>query len=450
MKSYLQDLYQIAVERALPEVCLLPYLEKIDASNGLCVLGAGKASVKMAETTQRFFGEQCFGAVVTRHGYTDETRIGNIDILKGGHPIPDEGSAFAAQRILELASQSAADVPVLFLISGGGSALMTLPIDGVSLEDKIEVNKFLLGCGASIHEINTVRKQLSQVKGGKLAKAINGPHYSLIISDVVGDDPSFIASGPTVQDATSHEQALWVLKKYHHPDYDKIASLFAEMSLRGSEQSTVTPTDHTDQALTPLTLIPTTLTPRTNSAPAAEMKGEVSIIANAKQSIDAAIMRAKDDGWDTRVIDYQQEGEAKTVAKAHAEIALAALKEQRPIILFSGGELTVSLNNTLGAGGPNQEYALALAIALNGQKGICALACDTDGIDGNRDVAGAYVDETTLARCQALHLVPQTALEQNNTFALFETLGDLIITGPTHTNVNDFRAIMINPTNKAL
>lgn len=423
MKSYLQNLYRIAVEQALPEYCLPPHLSKIDASNGLCVLGAGKASVKMAQATHRFFGDKCFGAVVTRHGYTEATHVGNIEVLKGGHPIPDEASAAAAEKMLQLASECDANIPVLFLISGGGSALMSLPIDGLPLATKIDINRFLLGCGASIHEINTVRKQLSKVKGGKLGQAINGPHYSYIISDVVGDDPSFIASGPTVPDTSTPQQALSILKRYNNPYYEQVSSLLANVS-----NDSLANNKHDK--------------PRNTQLP-----GEVAIIANAEQSIDAAITQAKADGWEVEVIDYQQEGEARKVAQSHAQIALQALKEKRAVMFFSGGELTVSLNNTQGAGGPNQEYALALAMALKGAKGISALACDTDGVDGNRDVAGAYIDENTLQRSDALGLKPEQALANNESFAFFQCLDDLIITGPTHTNVNDFRVIVVNPVN---
>ncbi|MBA6295703.1 glycerate kinase [Colwellia sp. MB02u-9] len=415
-KIFLQDLFIIAVNESLPSVCMPKYLSDIDASKGLCVIGAGKASVDMAKTMYEYFGDKCYGTVVTRHGYTTEKNIGTIKILTAGHPIPDKDSQAAGKEILALAQNTPEDIPVIFLISGGGSALMSLPIDEVTFDEKMQLNKFLLGCGASIDEINGVRQQLSKVKGGKLLQAIKGKSHTLIISDVVGDDPKIIASGPTVENSTTGAQALSTLVKY---GWQPISSV--EKALLQTNTNKVKNID--TQA----------------------NRHKLSIMANARQSIDKVIASIDLSKWQIHVINYDEVGDANEVAKQHAALALAAYESGQKTLLFSGGELTVTLAKNAGQGGPNQQYMLALAIALNGAKGICALACDTDGIDGSEDIAGAYIDETTLARAQEKALQPEQFLASNDSYNFFKPLNDLIITGPTHTNVNDFRAIMIDP-----
>jgi glycerate 2-kinase len=416
-KKFLQNLFEIAVNESLASVCMPKHLATIDASNGLCVIGAGKAAVDMAKTIENYFGDKCYGAVVTRHGYTTENNIGAIKILAAGHPIPDKGSLAAGEEILALAKNTPTNVPVVFLISGGGSALLSLPIDGVTFEEKMLLNQFLLASGASIDEINTVRKQLSQVKGGKLAQAIKGEFYTLIISDVVGDNPEIIASGPTVEDSGTASQALAILANYH---WQAITSIEQILQAQEKKQS----------SLKKLAVQPKNVT----------------IMANARQSIDKVISTIDSSKWHTQVLNYDEVGDANIIAQKHADIALNTLKNDKPTLLFSGGELTVTLAKNPGQGGPNQQYMLALAIALKGIKGIVALACDTDGIDGSKDVAGAYVDTTTLSRAQTLGLSPEDHLKRNDCFNFFNPLDDLIITGPTHTNVNDFRVIMIDPS----
>ncbi|WP_077340690.1 glycerate kinase type-2 family protein [Pseudocolwellia agarivorans] len=419
-KKFLQNLFEIAVNESLPSVCMPKHLENIDASNGLCVIGAGKAAVDMANTMHQFFGEKCYGTVVTRHGYTNNLSIGRIKILTAGHPIPDEGSIEAGKEILALAHSVPKDVPVVFLISGGGSALLSLPIEGVSFAEKMQINKFLLASGASIDEINCVRKQLSQIKGGKLAEAVKGEFYTLIISDVVGDDPATIASGPTIKDNTTGEQALNVLTKYHwQPIASVEKALLAEQVKEGISAQSIFP----------------------------EPIKNFTIMANARQSIDKAIASVDLAKWKIKVLNYDEIGDANKVAAEHAKIALKTQMLNEPTLLFSGGELTVTLDKEAGHGGPNQQYMLALAKELQGAKGISALACDTDGVDGNQDVAGAFIDETTIKRAQDKGLLLESYLKKNNSFNFFEPLGDLIITGPTHTNVNDFRVIMIEPVN---
>jgi hydroxypyruvate reductase len=413
-KPFLKDLFTIAVNESLSSVCMPKHLSNIDASNGLCIIGAGKASVDMAETIYQRFGEKCYGTIVTRHGYTEKSSIGRIQILSAGHPIPDEGSLHAGQEILALAKRTPKDVPVLFLISGGASAMMSLPIDEISFEEKMQLNQFLLASGASINEINVVRKQLSKIKGGKLAQAIKGKYQTLIISDVVGDDLSTIASGPTVKDNSTRTQALAVLNKYHWHPIETV-----EQFLQTNDENSI----------------------KLNSIPSET----VTIMANARNSIDKAISCVDHDQWHTSVLDYDEVGDANVVAKQHAKIALQAKASGLPTLLFSGGELTVTLCENSGQGGPNQQYMLALAAEINGIKGISALACDTDGIDGSEDVAGAFIDATTIARASEKKISIEKHLRHNDCYNFFKQLDDLIITGPTHTNVNDFRVIMVEP-----
>lgn len=411
-RDFLIKLFNIAVKQALPQTCMPAHLTNIDATNGLCVLGAGKASVQMAEVIHQHFGEKCYGKIVTRHGYTDKSHIGKIAVLKAGHPIPDEHSAIAAEEILTLAKATPANIPVLFLISGGGSALMCMPVAGMSLHEKIEINKFLLASGADIGEINQVRKAISGIKGGKLAQAITGSHHTLVVSDVVGDHAETIASGPTVTQKVDNNAVIEVMTKYQWPHIDKLKQV--------------------------LTADITAATKKTQS-------NSFTLVANAQQSIDKSANFAREQGWPVEVLSYEQQGEAAEVAKQHAKIALEKLSQNKPCLLLSGGELTVTLHNQQGAGGPNQEYLLALAIALNKAPNIYAIACDTDGIDGNRDVAGAVISPDTLARSQEINLAPEYYLANNLSHDFFNQLSDLVITGPTHTNVNDFRAILISP-----
>lgn len=410
--SLLVDLFNVAVQQALPHNCMKSHLAQIDASKGLCVLGAGKASVQMAQVVEQYFGDKCYGKIVTRHGYTDQKSIGNIQVLSAGHPIPDQHSALAAEAILQEAQNTPADIPVLFLISGGGSALMSMPIAGLSFEQKIEINKFLLASGASIDEINLVRKALSAIKGGKLAQAIKGEHHTLVISDVVGDQAEIIASGPTIAHKIDTSAVMAVMEKYAWPDLAQIETV--------------------------LSVLPT-------QSNATNAKDNFVLIANAKQSIDAAADIAEQKGLNVEIISYEQQGDATEVANEHAKLVFEKVKSGTSCLLLSGGELTVKLNNPNGAGGPNQEYMLALAMALKGQENVYALACDTDGVDGNRDVAGAMISPDTLIRAKALGLDPKSQLKNNLTHDFFDQLNDLVITGPTHTNVNDFRAILITP-----
>jgi len=408
-KSFLIDLFTTAVNACKPSACMSKYLENIDASKGLCVVGAGKAAAEMAAEVNRFYGDKCFGAVVTRYGYESSGDTGRIKVLSANHPTPDDNSLAAGKELLELVKNNPADIPILFIISGGGSSLMCLPVDDVPFSQKQKLNQFLLRSGASVDEINVVRKQLSLVKGGKLAQAAKSDYVTLIISDVVGDKPSDIASGPTISDGSTKADALAILQKYNWPVIAEV-----EAHLLKPEQER-----------------------------AADTIGEHFIVANAQHAIDSAISIAQHEGWETQVLGYDIQGEAKEVAKQHAAIALEQKGQGKRVMLFSGGELTVTVADVYGDGGPNQEYLMALAEALNGEAGIYALACDTDGVDGSKDVAGAYINSTTVTRAQSAGESLQAQLEGHNSHQFFKAIDDLIITGPTNTNVNDFRVIVI-------
>lgn len=408
-KSFLIDLFTTAVNACKPSACMSKYLENIDASKGLCVVGAGKAAAEMAAEVNRFYGDKCFGAVVTRYGYESSGDTGRIKVLSANHPTPDDNSLAAGKELLELVRNNPADIPILFIISGGGSSLMCLPVDDVPFSQKQKLNQFLLRSGASVDEINVVRKQLSLVKGGKLAQAAKSNYVTLIISDVVGDKPSDIASGPTISDGSTKADALAILQKYNWPVIAEV-----EAHLLKPEQERV-----------------------------ADTVGEYFIVANAQHAIDSAISVAQHEGWETQVLGYDIQGEAKEVAKQHAAIALEQKAQGKRVMLFSGGELTVTVADVYGDGGPNQEYLMALAEALNGEAGIYALACDTDGVDGSKDVAGAYINSTTVIRAQSAGESLQAQLEGHNSHQFFKAIDDLIITGPTNTNVNDFRVIVI-------
>ena len=408
-KSFLIDLFTTAVNACKPSACMSKYLENIDASKGLCVVGAGKAAAEMAAEVNRFYGDRCFGAVVTRYGYESSGDTGRIKVLSANHPTPDDNSLAAGKELLDLVKNNPADIPILFIISGGGSSLMCLPVDDVPFSQKQKLNQFLLRSGASVDEINVVRKQLSLVKGGKLAQAAKSDYVTLIISDVVGDKPSDIASGPTISDGSTKADALAILQKYNWPVIKEV-----QAHLLKPEQER-----------------------------AADTIGEYFIVANAQHAIDSAIGVAQHQGWETQVLGYDIQGEAKEVAKQHAAIALEQKAQGKRVMLFSGGELTVTVADVYGDGGPNQEYLMALAEALNGEAGIYALACDTDGVDGSKDVAGAYINSTTITRAQNAGESLQAQLEGHNSHQFFKAIDDLIITGPTNTNVNDFRVIVI-------
>jgi len=422
-RELLARLFEAAVSAAHPDRCLPPHLPEFPRRGRLIVTGAGKAAAAMASTTARFYagaasGARLVGLVATRHGWGRPNAL--IEVVEAGHPVPDAKSVAAAEGALALARSATADDHVLCLLSGGASALWTAPVAGVTLEAKQDLTRSLLRAGARISEINCVRKHLSRIKGGRLAAAACPARLlTLAISDVPGDDPATIGSGPTVADPTTLAEAREVLRRYSIVPRPEIAAV-----LERSENETLKP-----------------------SAPEL-VTSSYRLVATPSAALAAAATRAAEAGYHPRVLGDALEGEARVVAVDHARLALAARRRGERVAILSGGELTVTVKGR-GTGGPNQEYALALAMALGEEPGIAAIAADTDGTDGGggdaADPAGAVVTPDSLARARALDLNAATFLANNDSTAFFRALGDLVETGPTHTNVNDFRAILVDP-----
>ena len=410
---FLRRLFDRAVEVADPMRSLKDFLPE-KPKGRVIVVGAGKASARMAEAVEAAWGP-CEGLVITRYGYARSCE--GIEIVEAAHPVPDEAGLEATARMLSLVEGAGEGDFVLALISGGASALLVQPVAGVSLAEKQAVNQALLASGAPIDRMNTVRKHLSRVKGGQLAAAAwPADLLSLIISDVPGDDPAFIGSGPTVGDPSTPEDALAVIARWN---VEVPASVRQALSL-GS--GVVQPED-----------------PRLARA-------RNVIYAAPRQSLDAAAAIAREAGCDVRLLGDALEGEAREVAEVQAREALdlqAGMKAgDPPIVLLSGGELTVTRRGD-GIGGPNAEFCLALALALDGAEGIYALACDTDGVDGAAEVAGAVIGPGVLKAAVECGVDPRLALQRNDAHTFFAALGAQVVTGPTLTNVNDFRAILV-------
>ena len=415
-RELLESLFRSAVDAVLPERCLMPYLPRAPAGRTV-VVGAGKASAAMAQVVVDHYGDSVGGLVITRYGHgLGTSRIGHIDVVEAGHPIPDDAGNMATSRVLDLVRECGPDDLILCLLSGGGSALLTMPAAGVSLDDKQNVTKALIASGATIDEINCVRKHLSAVKGGQLAlEAHPAQVLTLAISDVAGDDPSVIASGPTTADPTTFADARAILNKFEITPPSLISL-------------------HLDAALNET---PTEEDPRLKNT-------SLHIVASAKQALAAAAQLARERGFEPVVLGDEIQGEAREVARTHAALACDYKARGKAVALLSGGETTVTIQGS-GGGGPNTEYMLALAIELAGEEGICGIACDSDGIDGSEDNAGAMIFPDTLARADALDLTPQIYLANNDSYGFFGPLQDLVMPGPTLTNVNDFRAILIKP-----
>jgi hydroxypyruvate reductase len=410
--EFLRTLFDAAVARASPDICVPPNLPAPPRGRTV-VVGAGKAAASMARAVEAHWPGPLDGLVVTRYGHGAPTRF--IEVVEAGHPMPDAAGEDAARRIVERARDLTPDDLVLALISGGGSALLTLPAPGLSLADKQAVNRALLKCGAAIGEINCVRKHLSAVKGGRLALAAYPARVvSLIISDVPGDDPATVASGPTVPDATTLADANAILVKYGIVPPPAVAAHLAD---------------------------PASETPKPGDPRFAHVENRA--ISTAKASLEAAAEVARKAGVTPIVLGDAIEGEASQVAADHARLAVERVRTSTgPIVLISGGETSVTVKGN-GRGGRNAEYLLALAIALGAHPAIHAIACDTDGIDGTEDNAGAIIGPDTLARAAALGLDARALLTDNDAYGFFSALGDLVVTGPTRTNVNDFRAILV-------
>ena len=416
-RDFLHRIFQSAVAAARPAICVPPHLPPPPKGRTVAI-GAGKAAGAMAQAVEQHWDGELSGLVVTRYGHSVPCR--HIKVVEASHPVPDASGRAAASRMLELASGLGEDDLALCLISGGGSALLALPAPGITLEDKQAVNKALLRSGASIDEMNCVRKHLSAIKGGRLAAAAAPARVvTLAISDVPGDDPSVIASGPTVGDPTTFADAESILETYGITPPPAVAE-----HLKNAADETPKPGD-----------------PRLAGA------GYV-MVATPQHALDAAAATARESGVTPIVLGNAIEGEAREVARVHAGIAQQVAGHGQPMpapcVLLSGGETTVTVRGQ-GRGGRNAEFLLALAVALRGHPAIYALAADTDGIDGTEDNAGAWLTPDTLARAASQGIHAQDRLSDNDGYGVFEGLGDLLITGPTLTNVNDFRAILILP-----
>jgi len=414
-RTLLRAMFDAAIAAALPDETLPPYLPKPPKGRTL-VIGCGKAAASMAKAVEDHWPGELCGMVVTRYGYHVPTKI--IEVVEAAHPVPDAAGQGAAQRMLKMVQGLTADDLVLFLVSGGGSALLPLPAPGLTLADKQAINKALLKSGANITEMNCVRKHLSAVKGGRLAAACAPAKViTLAISDIPGDDPAVIASGPTVPDATTFADAIAILEKYHITEPKSVVD-----HLRAAAEETPKPGD-----------------PRLAN-------NELHMVAAPQMSLEAAAQIARKAGVTPVILGDAIEGEAREVAMVHAGIARQVKRHGQPAgmpcVLLSGGETTVTVRGN-GRGGRNAEFLLALAVALGGESGIHALAGDTDGVDGTQDNAGAMLTPDSLARAAQHNLDAKKMLADNDGYSFFSGLGDLVVTGPTLTNVNDFRAILI-------
>lgn len=411
----LREMFDAAVATAHPSRCVPAHLPAPPTGRTV-VIGAGKAAAAMAHTVEQHWQGPLSGLVITRYQHGEACQ--HIEVVEAGHPVPDQAGQAGAERMLNLLHGLTADDLVLCLISGGGSSLLSLAPESVPLEDKRSVTKALLSCGATIHEINCVRKHLSRIKGGRLALAAAPARVvSLMISDVPGDDLSVIASGPTVADPTTREEALDVLAKYR---IDAPASVVAWLKNPASE------------------------TPKPNDARFDNVQNI--LIATPQASLQAAAQIARQAEVTPIILGDDLEGEARECALMHAQLAQQCLHDEvpakPPCVILSGGETTVTVRGN-GRGGRNAEFLLSLGIALNDQADTWSIACDTDGIDGTETNAGALIGPKFLQQAQLRDLQPNEYLANNDAFTLFEQLGALIVTGPTRTNVNDFRAIYI-------
>jgi glycerate 2-kinase len=414
-EQLLRRLYDATVSAADPAQCLPAFLPPPPRGRTL-VLGAGKAAAAMAAAVEQHWQGSLSGLAITRYGHGMPCR--QIEVIEAGHPAPDAVGEAAARRALQMASALTADDLLLCLLSGGGSALMSLPARGLSLVDKQSVTRALLRSGASITEINSVRKHLSAIKGGRLALAAGAAQVvSLIISDVPGDDLSVIASGPTVADASTRLDALAILRSY-----DIVPPLAVRAWLE-SERSE---------------------TPKPGAAGLAKVQHR--LIATPRMALESACAAARSAGVSVQLLGDAIEGDARQCGLEHAQLALQCQAQsapaQSPCVLLSGGETTVKVVGS-GRGGRNAEFLLSLALGVDAAPGLWAIACDTDGIDGTEDNAGAVLRPDTLARGRACGLDAAAMLANNDAYSYFAALGDLVVTGPTRTNVNDFRAIYI-------
>lgn len=414
-RQLLRDMFDASIAAAQPARCVPRFLP-LPPKGRLVVIGAGKASAAMASAVEDHWEGPISGLVVTRYGYAVPCE--HIEIVEAAHPVPDAAGQAAAERMLQLVQGLTSDDLVLCLISGGGSSLLPLPLPGLSLADDQSLNRALLASGASISEMNCVRRHLSAIKGGRLAAACHPARVvNLLLSDVPGDNPVDIASGPTVPDASTCADALNILRRYAID-----ASPAALALLQSGEGETLKPGD-----------------PRLPDI-------KTHFIATPQMALEAAARVAREAGIAAHILGDAIEGESRDVAKTLAGLSLQVARRGQPFtlpcVLLSGGETTVTLRGQ-GRGGRNVEFLLSLAVALNGEPGVHALAGDTDGVDGQEEIAGALLAPDTLARAWAQGIKPRERLDDNDGHGFFEALDDSVVTGPTLTNVNDFRAILI-------
>ena len=414
-RAFLTELFQAAIRAADPKQALAAHLPARPKGR-VVVIGAGKGAAQLAAAFEDLWGDPVQGVVVTRYGYACPCR--HVQVLEAAHPVPDQAGLAASQALFDAVGGLTSDDLVVALVCGGGSALLAAPADGLELADEVALNQALLASGAPIGAMNAVRKQVSRIKGGRLAAAAHPARVvSLIVSDVPGDDPAQVASGPTVPDAVGRAEALAAVRDYGIVLPPRIADF-----LRDTPEDAPVPDD-----------------PRFS-------ENEVHVIASAAKSLEAAAQVAEAAGIPAVILSDAIEGEAREVAKVHAAIAREVAAKARPfvppVVILSGGETTVTLRGT-GKGGRNSEFLLSLALELDGVAGVAALAADTDGIDGSEDNAGAFADGGTAAAMRQAGIDPAQALAGNDAWTAFEAVKGLFVPGPTGTNVNDFRAILV-------
>jgi len=413
--EFLTSLFQAAVQAADPMDALRPHIPTAPKGRTI-VIGAGKGAAQLAQAFETLWTGQLSGTVVTRYGYGATCE--RIKVLEAAHPVPDQAGLLASEALMQELTDLGPDDLVIALICGGGSSLLPCPPDGLGLEDEQALNSALLASGAPISVMNAIRKHVSGIKGGRLAALAHPARVvSLIVSDVPGDDPAQVASGPTVPDSVTRQDALGLIADHHIDLPERIMA-----HLQTAEAAAPAPDD------------------------ACFAQNEVRVIASAGLSLDAAARVAEEQGIPAVILSDAIEGESRDVARVHAAIAREVVCKNRPfkkpVVILSGGETTVTLRGQ-GRGGRNTEFLLALAQELDGVENVSALAADTDGIDGSEDNAGAFVDGTTCARMRTAGRNPAADLAGNDAFSAFEAIGDLFSPGPTGTNVNDFRAILV-------
>ena len=415
-KAFLADLFKAAVAAADPNLTIARFLPERPKGRTI-VIGAGKGSAQMAAAFEKAWEGPLEGLVVTRYGYGAPCE--RIEVVEAAHPVPDEAGLTASRRLLEMVTGLGKDDLVVALVSGGGSALLPSPAGRLTLADEIAVNEALLASGAPISAMNAVRKHVSGIKGGRLAAAAHPARVvSLVVSDIPGDNPALVASGPTVPDASTQEDALRIVETYRMKLPDAVLA-----HLRSGAAAAPRPDD-----------------PRFAG-------NEVHVIASAAVSLAAAAEEARRQGVEAVILSDSMEGEAREVGSVHAaiarEVALRGRPFERPVLMLSGGETTVTLRGKGGKGGRNSEFLLSFAIGIDGVEGIHALAADTDGIDGSENNAGAFADGGSVARMRAAGRDAKAMLAANDAWTAFHAIGDLFVPGPTGTNVNDLRAILV-------